>query len=74
LPTDGYGVAGECNPRIGKDHVTDFFGAGDQRSVLVDVREIVDDQERMVTPFWDVVRLYGFNDLQRVVADTAVYA
>src|SRR6266496_905856 len=72
--TDGYGVAGECNPRMSEDHVTDFFGAGEQRSVLVDVRQVVDDQERMVKPFWDVVRPYGFNELQRVIADTALYA
>jgi hypothetical protein len=66
---EGNGVAGELNPRMSKDHVADFLGAGGHPSVLVAVREVLDEQEWVVKPIRGLVRLYRINDLQRVVAD-----
>ncbi len=70
---EGDGVAGELNPRIRKDHVADFLGALGQPSVLADVRQVPDEQERVIKPAWDLIRLYRINDLQCVVADASLY-
>ncbi len=56
-----------------KDQVADFLGAGGQRSVLVDVRQVPDEQEWVVKPSRDLVWLYRINDPQRLIADTAPY-
>lgn len=70
---EGDGVAGNLNPRMRKDHIADFLGAGGHPSVLVDVRQVLDEQEWVVEPLRGLVRLYRINDLQRVVADAPLH-
>ncbi len=69
----GDGVAGELNPRMSKDHVADFLGAGEHTLVLVDVRQAPDDQQWVVKPIRGAVRLHPSNDLQRLVADASLH-
>src|SRR6266496_1139688 len=70
---EGDGVAGELNPWMRKDHVADSLGAGGQRLMLIDVRQVPDEQERVVKPTRHLVWLDRINDLQCVVADASLY-